>query len=214
MTYFVKEVRRAGNTVSVITVQVSKGYAADDGETFSLGFEFWKKLGICEGDTVSEDGYFIIGDAAKKSEAVSKALDVLSYSNHSRNSLETRLRLKCRIEKEYAVFAADYCVEHGYVDEARQAEKIAERVARTKLWGKRRIAQELYSKGYPKNIAVSAPCSVSDEEYAEILKKAILKKTDEYPCDYSEKSKLVAAVSRLGHAPKDVENALEQVFKE
>ena len=218
--YIVKEILFSQAKV-IVTLEKSAGaLRLSDGEEcesilhFSLGKEFWKAFGYNEGDVLSDEQIEEVANAVKQSEAVSKALDVLSYSNHSRQSLITKLKAKYQIERDVAEEAADYCVRHGYIDEEYQAEKLAECAVKTKNRGARRVVYELCSKGYPKELSKRAACKISRLEYDEALKRAIKKKTKEYPADYRAKSRLFASLANLGHSPSDADRVLSEIFEE
>lgn len=216
--YFISELRSNGATVTAVISEFPDGFSECDGKDgnlrFTVGAEFWHKLGFCEGAKLTEEDFSKIENAAKKSEAVSKALNVLARSNHSKVSLLKKLRFKYGIDAEYAEFAAEYCIRRGYIDEAGQAEKFARNSACSKLWGKERIVSELLVKGYPREVAVSAARSIGNAEYGKNLKKAILKKTKEPPADYAEKAKLTSSLARLGYGLNEIEKATADLFGE
>ncbi len=216
--YLISELRPNGATVTAVISKIPDSFSEYDGEgenlRFTVGAEFWRKLGFCEGAKLTEEEFSKIENAAKKSEAVSRALNVLARSNHSKSSLLKKLRFKYGIGAEYAEFAAEYCIRHEYIDETEQAEKFARSSACSKLWGKERIVSELLAKGYPKEIAVSAVLSVGNAEFERNLKKAILKKTKEPPEDYAEKMKLVSSLVRLGYGRSEIEKAMNGLFDE
>ncbi len=218
--YIVKQALFSGAKAIVTlekSTEVSRLAEGEENESilrFSLGKEFWKALGFEEGDVLSEEQIEEVANAVKQSDAVSKALDALSYSNHSRRSLITKLKVKYKIDGDVAEEAADYCVRHGYIDEEYQAEKLARCAVKAKNWGARRVVSELCAKGYPKELSKRAACKVSRLEYDEALKRAIKKKTKEYPADYRAKSRLFASLANLGHSPSDADRVLSEIFEE
>ena len=180
-------------------------------ESFLVAKEFFPR-GLGEGDLLDDGALESLSSASDLTHAVSKALDVLSYSNVSRRALVEKLRFKHKIGKEDAEAAADYAVRRGYIDEASQARRIAENAVRSKMWGLRRIASELYAKGYPKEVAEEAARSVPENEYAKALKKLIDKKVKTAPQDGAEYNKLISALIRLGHGPSEIKAALTERF--
>ena len=218
--YIVKEILFSQAKV-IVTLGKSVGVLrlSDDEECegvlhFSLGKEFWRALGYNEGDLLSDEQIEEVANAVKQSDAVSKALDALSYSNHSRRSLITKLKVKYKTDGDAAEKAADYCVRHGYIDEEYQAEKLARCAVKAKNWGAGRVVSELCAKGYPKELSKRAACKISRAEYDEALKRAIKKKAKEYPEDYRAKSRLFASLANLGHSPSDADRILSEIFEE
>lgn len=207
-TYRVKEVSPLAGQLSV-TVESSDGIA----EKHTVAKEFFKPLGIEEGDLVTDEELLALSKASDLTSAVTKALDALSYSSMSRRALTDKLRFKYKIERSLAEEAADYAVKRRYIDEAAQAKRIAEIAVRTKFWGRRRIAAHLVSKGYPSETANEAANSVKGEEYRAALSKIIDKKAGD-SLDEAGFRKLMSALIRLGHDPSDVKAALSDKIKE
>ena len=210
--YRIKSIEKTG---SRFVVKVSgDGIEAGFAETYLVAGEFFLPLGVNDGDMIDDASLEALSSASDLTAAVSKALDALSYSVLSRRALTEKLRFKYRIDKETAERAADYAVKRGYLDEDAQAKDIAERCVRGKLWGKRRIAAELYSKGYPREVAETAADSIPDGSYAAALEKLIDKKAKTAPADGAEHNRLVSSLIRLGHSPSAVKEALAERFGE
>ncbi|MBQ7670737.1 MAG: RecX family transcriptional regulator [Clostridia bacterium] len=203
-TYRVKEVAPLAGQLSV-TVESADGMT----EKYSVAKEFFKPLGIEDGDLIGDEELFALSHASDLTAAVSKALDALSYSSMSRRALTDKLRFKYKFSRSLAEDAADYVVKRHYIDETSQAKRIADVAVRTKFWGRRRISAYLVSKGYPANVADDAARSVKGEEYRAALLKVIDKKAGG-SLDEAEYKKLVSALIRLGHDPSDVRTALSE----
>jgi len=210
--YRIKKIEKNGG---IYIVRVSgEGDDAGFEEKCLVAKEFFLPLGLTEGELTDEDGARSLLSAADLTAAVSKALDVLSYSNVSRRALVEKLRFKHKIGKETAELAADYAVGRGYLDEESQAKKIAESAVRSKMWGRRRVASDLYSKGYSKETAQNASSQIPDEDYREALDRLISKKVKAVPKDSAEYNRIISSLIRLGHSPSDIREALEESFGE
>lgn len=193
-----------GGTVSV-KVEGETGF-----EKFVLGKEFFTPLGLSEGDEVGEAEYDALTHAAALSGAYAKALDILSYSGISRRALADKLRLKYKFDREIASEAADRAVEKGYLDEASDASRIAENDVKHKLWGKRRVAADLFSKGYSAKTAKDAANSVPDRDYEAALRRLADKKARAPLKDREAYNKAASSLVRLGHSPSDVRRVLDK----
>ncbi len=147
-------------------------------------------------------------------EAVLKALNALSYGNLSRRALVSKLTAKYRIEKEYAEAAADYAVRHRYIDEASQAQRIAQLCVKTKKQGKKKAAAYLMSKGYGSETVKEAVNSVDESDYEEAAYHSLLKKTKTPPETKEEKYKLANTLARQGHSKSHIEKAFERLSGE
>ena len=210
--FYVKKTEFAGGSVVVTLEDTSGDFPASD--KYIVAKEFFKPLGIAEGDAADEEKADAVKEAAALTEAVSKALDVLSYSGLSRRALVDKLRLKYKIDRGAAEAAADYVVRRGYLDEDAQASRIAESAVRSKLWGRRRVVAGLYAKGYPKECAERAANSVGERAYAAALSKLTDKKAKSLPKTPEEVRKLVSALIRMGHDPSAVKEAVVKKSEE
>ncbi len=208
--YRIKSVEKTGGKYAVRVEGTKDGTGIF--ERYLVASEFFLPLGIAEGDLIDGASFDALSAADSLTAAVSKALDVLSYSNVSRKALTEKLRYKYRIGKEEAQRAADYAAERGYLDEDIQAARIAESDVRGKLWGRRRVVAELFAKGYPKEVAKRAADGISDADYRAALEKLIDKKVKNAPQDAAGYNKLISSLIRLGHSPSAIKEALSEKF--
>ena len=207
--YRITDIGRAG---ALFAVRITR--PDGDGVTCLVAKEFFMPLGLSEGDEIGEDALEDLLRAAGRTEAVTKALDVLSRSDVSRKALTDKLRFKYKIDAESAEFAADYAVERRYLDEDSSARRAAERCVRQKKWGRRRVVADLISKGYPREVAAGAARSVSDEDYRAALNELIKHRFSAAPKDPASVRRAVSALIRLGHEADDVKAALGEVFSD
>ncbi len=212
MTCRVTEVLQNG-AVTHIKVESEGGeYGESLLFSFSVGREFFPEglVGLCEGMSLSERDIALLREADMTTEALSRALDSLSYSAQSEAALVKKLTSKYKIEREYAARAAEYCSRRGYIDEEAQARRIARSCMESKCYGERRIAAFLLSKGY-KNEAVKKALAAVSGGADGAAYRALKKKVPAYPEDASERRKAAAALIRAGHSPSAVERALERL---
>lgn len=91
-------------------------------------------------------------DSAKA--CINNAMSILVYANNTEKKLREKLTYKGH-SKENIDTAIDYVKGKGYIDENAQILDAAEVLASAKLYGKKRIAMELYKKGFRRD-AISA----------------------------------------------------------
>ena len=207
MEYLIKEITPFSGKYIVKASELSTG----ESRTWLVAREFSENVVLSEGEVISDEAACELSDAERLTEAASKALDALSYSTLSRSALVSKLRVKYGFEKEISERAAQYAVSKGYIDEAAQAELFASRAVRTKKWGKRRIVAELCAKGYPKNTAERAACTVSDGEYLEALRSLAGKKKTIAAKNAEQYRKTAASLLRLGHSPSDIKKVMAEL---
>lgn len=105
--------------------------------------------------------------------------------------------------------------ELGYLDDARQAEAFATRVAAERCWGPRRVCQELARRGVSREIIEGALAGAEEEGAAPSgnLDRALARQLRQRgrPADRRERDRLRAAMIRRGFEPGEIDRALEQV---
>ena len=197
-------------TKGMVSVTVNGGY--DAFETFSVSAGRLKRLSrpIVEGMTVDEELYSELEHAAEVTKAVRIAADLLSSSDKSARTLKRRLTEK-GISPDAAEDAVEFMMRKGYLNEVRQASLYAAAAVRTKLHGKRRIARDLYGKGYDQSAIREAVDEISEEEYAAALQKYLDKTlAKSYNVDRDQIRRIAAACERLGHSPSDAIRSIKE----
>ncbi|MCD8390369.1 MAG: recombination regulator RecX [Firmicutes bacterium] len=117
-------------------------------------------------------------DISKKTlnyeETKEKALRLLEFRAHSERELKDKLK-RAGAQSEDIERALDFCREYGFVNDAEYARRKACDLKNLKKYGKRRIAQELYSKGISSEItdAVLAETEDDEEELYALVKKKL-----------------------------------------
>lgn len=79
------------------------------------------------------------------------AVNILSYADNTESRLREKLTAK-GYSREAADDAVQYVISRGWLDERRQAEAALRYLAGVKLYGKRRIFQELRKRGFRREI--------------------------------------------------------------
>ena len=169
---------------------------------------------VAEGASLGEEEFEELSFAAEATKALSKALDALAASPLSAKALTDKLRFKYKFSCEASDAAAEVALSRGYIDEASQSERIAARSAAVKLWGRRRIVDELCSKGYPLQLAKEAASAVPKSVYDKSLARLVDKKCSGGIKDPAKLKSIASSLVRLGHSPSDVKDAIAKKIRE
>lgn len=142
--------------------------------------------------------------------AINKGLDLLYYSQSSEKGLKDKL-IRKGFSREISEKAASYIEENGFIDELSQAELFAKDLAEIKLYGKNRIKNELFKKGY-KQTVINEVLDTLDVDFVEICKKRITAtmKSDSFSSK-ERASKNVNALIRYGFSFSEIKSALNRL---
>lgn len=134
--------------------------------------------------------------------ALRSALNILDYADNTEKKLREKLARKGN--PPVAVdFAVDYCKKHGFLNDMRYLLHISERIANGKLYGRRRVIEELYTKGFRREDIEEL--TFEDIDFAENCAERIRRTA----ARYSDTDKLKNALLRYGFTWSDIHSALE-----
>ena len=138
--------------------------------------------------------------------AVKKGLDLLGYSKNTPKALLEKLK-KRGYSSEIAEEAVAFLVEKGYIKENEDAVQFAENMAMKKGYGKKRIQQELFRKGFSEDVIREA-LAYGDFDFSEACAKRIRSMGGSAIFETREKSsKAVASLLRYGFSYEDIREA-------
>ena len=135
------------------------------------------------------------------------ALNIIDYADKTEKKLRERLRSK-GYEADAIDFAVEYSKKAGYLNEERFMQRAAESIACTKLYGKRRLIQELYQKGFKRETLEGL--DLSEINFPENCAKRIKKTAKRYDTE----EKLNVALLRYGYSRDDIIAAKEILEEE
>ena len=122
--------------------------AGDETLTLTVSAATYNSVGApSRGDSVSARDLADMRFEDEAYRALKKAVGYLAASDKSRYELKSKL-LSQGFSREACDLAIERCLERGYIDEARQLERLVEREANYKLRGKYYIKRRLSAKGY------------------------------------------------------------------
>ncbi len=155
-------------------------------------------VGAIDENTVEE-----LRDTAKLTYAVRRGEALLGYAANSERNLVSKL-VRRGISPDHARRAARILTERGFIDDRENALAEAEKCVK-KLWGPRRILQELAAKGYRGEVLDEARAYLEDVDFFASLSALIEKKYRGVLSDEEkERERAVAALVRYGYTVSQV----------
>jgi len=142
----------------------------------------------------------------RNTEATEAALRLLEYADNTEKKLREKLLRKGFSPSECCA-ALEYVKRVGALDDRRLMERTVERLAKVKLYGRRRIVSELFAKGFVR--ADIDGFDFSEYDFAALCAERIKKTARRYP----EREKMYAALLRYGYASADVSAAFALISR-
>ncbi len=189
----------------------ASGTPASEKVRLYLLVEQYADLRPREGSISPEDAEALL-EAGRFCAAVKRGMRLLQYGDQSARRLAYKLTAK-GIDRETADAAAAYLAQKGYIHEDDTARLRAEQGVR-KLWGPRRIREDLRANGFAPDAVAEAMESVSEVDFEENCATVIRKKYHGVPEDRTERQKLFAALARLGYDADVIREAMRRVERE
>lgn len=144
-----------------------------------------------------------------RTEAVRAGLRLLEFSFNTKKNLRSKL-----IRKGFPLESADEAVaffaENGYIDEAGQAEMLAEELAEKKKYGKNRIKTELFAKGFESDVIRETLENAEIDFPGHCAERIEMMGGREIFAEPKSKQKAMTALLRYGYSYDDVREALRR----
>lgn len=165
-------------------------------------------LRIHSGMELDEDSYAQLEDASSYSLCEAHAVKLLSYQPLSKKGLEKKLIQKGR-DPEHAARAVEWAEEMGLINDEAYSEMVVRHYA-AKGYGAKRIENELYRHGVPKELWDDAlkelPCQ--DDKMDSFIRSRL-----KDPSDSKQVKRVTDGLFRRGYSWSDIKSALER-FRE
>ncbi len=150
---------------------------------------------------------------ADKLLCIKKAEDYLSYGDLSERKL--REKLKGKFGENVVDAVISLLAGKGYINDGELAARFASELARTRLWGKKRIAQYLFTKGFRREDISGACGSLDGDMLADNLRELIEKTAPKADLSTPKAvSAYGAKLYRLGWDWDEIKPALAEYSKE
>ena len=182
-------VRSKGEKTVLVTLDIEidgirKKYTVSEGTYREIGCPL-------SGEEIDEEFFLILSTEDEKRRALAKSLNVLSYADNNKRALTGKL-LRAGFSREAIEYAVTECVMRGYIDEARQAERLIMKHY-AELLGPHKIKAKLQARQFSSALISKALCTL--EEQGEIDFKEnrarLLREKLGADASYDEKMKLL-----------------------
>ena len=138
--------------------------------------------------------------------AIKKGLDLLGYAKNTAKGLKEKLKTR-GFSSEIAEEAVAYLVEKGYIRENEDAALFAEGLVNKKAYGKKRIQQEMFHKGFSED-AIREALAQDELDFSEACAKRIRSMGGTEIFETPEKRKRsIASLLRYGFSYEDIREA-------
>lgn len=178
----------------------------EDGTILRIGENEVLDFALYAGKELDEAEAARLLDSARRSGLRERALELLSRKPLSRRELERRLQ-EWEAGEEEAAAICDRMEELGYLNDADYAARVARHYS-AKGYGERKLRDELYRRGVPRQLWDDALAQVQDP--GEAIDAFVQKKLAGRPPDRKELKKVSDALARRGYSWSDISAALER----
>lgn len=178
----------------------------EDGTILRIGENEVLDFALYAGKELDEAEAARLLDSARRSGLRERALELLSRKPLSRRELERRLQEWEAGEEETAAIC-DRMEELGYLNDADYAARVARHYS-AKGYGERKLRDELYRRGVPRQLWDDALAQVQDP--GEAIDAFVQKKLAGRTPDRKELKKVSDALARRGYSWSDISAALER----
>ena len=162
---------------------------------------------IKAGVEISDEELHSLIQQSEKQRANEKALNLITYRDHSKKELKEKLSRT--YSEETAEEIAEKMQEAGLVNDEEYARKYAEELLRKKHMSMRGIEFRLREKGISPEIIQTISKELECDPAAEI-QQVLAKKYPSYLQDEKIKKRAIAALQRLGWSWSDIKNAMQE----
>lgn len=154
---------------------------------------------------IDGDGFTAKDEAApditsEDKKALNTTLNILGFADNTEKKLREKLTRK-GYSPDSVEYAVAYVKKIGALNDKRFLEREATRIAEQKLYGRRRIEQELYAKGFARDDILSL--DFEEVDFPALCAKRIVKTR----ARFTDPRKLYAALVRYGYTSSDIREA-------
>lgn len=180
--------------------------SVDGAYTASLDLLTVGEYGLCVGDEVDEEKLREILALSDTRRAKSRAIELLSYRDHS--SAELKKKLLRHATEEDADAAVERMEELGMVNDRDFALRYGRELSEVKLYGEKRVKAELQKKGLSPEDVEAALEEVPDQR--ELIARLLAGKLSRYTTDPEDRNKLINRLLTRGFSWEDIRTVLRE----
>lgn len=204
------------NKITALIQRLDKKGIVDvyaDGEyLMSVSEDAAIEAGLRVGLQINEDFLSQVEHSVQLSKAKNKAYNYLSYGDMSRKKLFEKLS-RYGFDQQICNECVDAMCRSGYIDDMRYACSLAASLATGRLYGPRRIIQELRQRGVDPQTASEALDSL-ETDFRENIKTLISGRLRRDMSDPKEIKKLISALMRNGYDYDAIKSVLSETAYE
>ena len=178
----------------------------DDGAILRLGENEVIQFALYAGKELDEEEAAALLDSARRSGLKEKAIELLSRKPQSRKELERKLT-QWEASEEETTAICDRMEELGYLNDVSYAAQVVRHYA-AKGFGERKLRDELYRRGIPRDLWDEALEQAEDP--ADAIDDFVAKKLTGKTPDRKELKKVSDALARRGYSWSDISAALKR----
>ena len=179
----------------------------EDGSILRIGEGEVVDFALYAGKELSEEEAERLQDAARRSGLKAKAIELLMRKPQSRRELGRKLA-EWEASPEEVEAVCDRMEELGYLNEPEYAGRIVRHYA-AKGFGERKLRDELYRRGVPRELWDEALAQIEDEDNASAI-DAFLEKKLKGSHDPKEVKRASDALARRGYRWPEISDALRR----
>lgn len=182
-----------------------------------IAADFFPPLGIpselgCE-SKISREKFEQIEYAMRKTDAVKAGLNLLSFAPNTKRALVEKLAVR-GVKREIAADAVEFIASCGYINEYEMARGLVDDMANRRGYGRLRIKNELFAKGFAAETAAKA-IDDSEIDYVGICAERIRKMGGTAAfAERDARMKNVSSLMRHGFVTDEIKEALTRVKEE
>lgn len=195
--------------LSVKSGKQNKIHIYVDGEyRMTVDSEFWYSEKWHNLKEIDEEELAALEGAVSFRRAFSTGMNLLSYRAHGKNELIKKLVSK-KHDRASAEKAVERLEELNLIDDADFAERLSNELFNKKGYSKKRIIQELVSRGIDRDTAINATELLDKNEQERII-ELLEKKYSKFLTDEKGRKKVFNSLLRLGYSYSEINSALRE----
>ena len=173
-----------------------------------LTTEQYCDLKPCRGE-ISEEYFEALESAAELCAALRSGENLLSFGSNSAQLLTQKL-MRRGFSRDVASAAAKRLMQMGLINETADLRREVEKCLR-KLWGAKRIASHLWSRGFGSEAMATLPEILESVDFCANCAALIRRHYVGIPTDPDEQRRMIASLSRYGYTITEIRAAMASI---
>ncbi|MDK2976026.1 MAG: regulatory protein [Candidatus Marinimicrobia bacterium] len=185
----------------------------DTGETLSVNDELKTKYGLQPAMNIGEERYITLKNEAERQSAFEKAIELLSYREHSSHELKTKLTQK-GFSSSLVQDILRQMMAKGYLDDERFATLYFRELMRQRNYGPLMIKKKMMEKGVEGAVIDAKLNTVQAEEWEQIAREILHKKRQKLRKHTGNlRDTVLGILTRKGFSYGNIQNVVNEYEK-